>query len=690
MTRMKKTPTLLALLLALAVALSAVPAAKPKLPDRHKKWLEEEVVYIITSVERDVFLKLRSDRERDLFMEAFWKHRDPTPDSEANEFKTEHYRRIAYANQYLGREAPVPGWRTDRGRMYIILGEPQEKQNFTGRSGVYDCEAWFYQGMTDKGLPAGFYLLFFKEHGSGAYKLYSPSHNGPQALLSGYAGDPSDYAKAYQALNDIDGNLADISMNLEPGQESGLSLGRPSASSDMLIQRIETLPSRMVQEKYARKFLEYKDLVEVEYSANYVDSDSLIKVFREPNGLYFVHYSIEPQRLSVNQYEKKFYTTLKVNGRVTTLDGRLVYQYDKTVSLDMDEAQMAMASRTPFEYHDVFPLVPGDYKLSILVKNEVSKEFMSVEQAVRIPQGGPAVQMTQPVLGYKVTRADPAQRKIKAFKIGPYEIYCQPSRIFAAGDVLAIGFQLNGLSDDLAQNGLVRIAFFKDDKPFREITRKPSEYQDLPSALEQLSLSDFSPAHYKVRVSLLKAGAEVVSAGEEFDLTYAAALPRPWFQSRILPAADDPIYDRIAGSQLFNLGRYEEAVVFHERAYRARPDSVEAAYGLAQVYAALGRYPLAVQLLSPFLGKTPAPAYEVFVLAGEALRKAGDFAKAVEVLDQAIAHYGVNASLLNAIGESYLGLGKRAEALASFEKSLQLSPEQPQVRKKVEELKKGE
>jgi Flp pilus assembly protein TadD len=73
---------------------------------------------------------------------------------------------------------------------------------------------------------------------------------------------------------------------------------------------------------------------------------------------------------------------------------------------------------------------------------------------------------------------------------------------------------------------------------------------------------------------------------------------------------------------------------------------------------------------------------------GEALRKAGDFARAVEVLDQAVSHYGVNASVLNAIGESYLGLGKRAEALASFEKSLQLSPEQPEVRKKVEEMRK--
>jgi GWxTD domain-containing protein len=677
-----------ALLLALAVALSAATAARPELPERYKKWLDDEVIYIITSTERDVFLKLSTDRERDLFIEAFWKHRDPTPDSAANEFKTEHYRRIAYANQSLGREAPVPGWKTDRGRIYIILGEPKEKQNFTGRHGLTDCETWFYQGLTDQGLPEGFTLLFFKERGAGPYRLYSPSRDGPQALLSGYTGDPTDYVKAYETLREIDAGLAGISVNLVPGEDSGLTLGRPSASSDILIQRIDTLPSRMVQEKYARKFLEYKDLVDVEYSANYLDCDSLIKVFREPNGLSFVHYAIEPQRLSVNQYGKKYTTTLKVNGRVTTSDGRLVYQYDKTAPIDMDEAQMAEASRAPFDYHDVFPLVPGDFKLSILVKNEASKEFMSIERAIRIPRGGAAVELTQPLLGYKVTRLDPVQREIKAFKIGPYQIYGQPGRVFTAGDTMAIGFQLNGLSGDLAQNGLVKIAFLKDDRPFREITRKPAEYRDLPDVLEQISLADFTPAHYKVRVSVLKAGVEVVSAGEEFDLTYAAALSRPWFHSRVLPAADDPIYDRITGSQLFNLGRTDEALVFFEKAHRARPDSVEAAHGLAQAYAALGRYSQAAQVLSPFLGKTPAPAFEILVLAGEALRKSGEFAKAVEVLDRAVARYGVNASVLNAIGESYLGLGKRAEALASFEKSLQLSPEQPEVRKKAEDLRK--
>ena len=684
---MRKKILIGAVLAILAVLLAAAPAETPKLPELYKKWLEEDVVYIITSVERDVFLKLRTDRERGLFMEAFWKHRDPTPDSPANEFRTEHYRRITYANQYLGREAPVRGWKTDRGRMYILLGEPQEIQRLTGKSSLYDCEIWFYQGKTDQGLPPGFYLLFFKEHGQGMYKLYSPVSDGPQALLAAYAGSQGDYVKAYEALYEVDANLAGIAMSLVPGESAG-TMGRPSMASDMLIQRIETIPSRTVQEKYARKFLEYKDQVEVEYSANYLDSDSLFKVFREPSGQYFVHYAIEPQRLSVNQYQSKIYTTLKVNGRVTTLDGRLVYQYDKTVPIDMPEAQLAEISRAPFDFHDVIPLVAGDFKLSILVKNEVSKEFLSVDQAVRIPPAGPGVQMTQPLLGYKVNRVDASQRKVKAFRVGPYQVFCQPGRIFTASDTLAVAFQVHNLSADLARDGRIRIAFLKDEAPFREIVRKPSEFPDLPNALEEIPLSGFPPAHYKVTVTLLNAGAEVVAAGEEFDLTFSQSLGRPWYSSRVLPEPGDPVYNQIAGTQLFNLGRYAEARTELEQAFARKPDSPDTAFNLAQVCLAQSDFPRALQVLQPFLDRSQGVPYEIYVLAGEAYRRAGDLPRAIEVLDKAVSHFGVNATLLNAIGESYLGLGKTSEALAAFERSLQLSPDQPEVRKKTDELKK--
>jgi GWxTD domain-containing protein len=677
---------LLGALLAAPAASAAQKGQKPKLPENFKKWLAEEVGYIIAPIEREVFLKLQTDRERALFIEAFWKQRDPTPGDAENEFKTEHYRRLDHANRYLGRDAPRPGWRTDRGRIYIILGEPQDAQRFEGKSSTYDAEVWFYQGKTDIGLPAGFNLVFFRQGGNGEYKLYSPIGDGPQALLTGYSGGP-DYETAYKQLRDVEPNLAAVSLSLVPG-ETGTVYGRPSMSSDILIQRIESSPARGVEAKYAQKFLQYKDLVEVEYTANYLDSDSLIKVFRDPSGLTFVHYAVEPRRLSVNQYESKYYTTLKVNGRVTTADGRLVHQFDKTVSLDMTAEQMREARGAPFDFQDLFPLLGGDYSLSVLIKNEASKEFTSVEQALRIPQGGAAVQLTQPLLGYKVVRLGPAERRMKAFRVGPFQIYCQPNRVFTKRETLAVVFQLNNLADDLAAGGEVRLEFLKDGQPFRDIRRKPSDYPELPNVLEEVSLADFPPAHYTVRVSVAKAGAEIVSSTEEFDLSFAESIPRPWFSSRILPEAGDPVYAEIMGSQLFNLGRLDEARVFLERAFQKKPNSEDTATNLARVYLALQNHPAVVKTLAPFTTPEKTAKYDTSLLAAEALKRMGEFGRAVELLDKAVAYYGVNAVFLNAIGECYAGLGKIKEALAAFEKSLELSPDQSEVRKRVEELRK--
>jgi hypothetical protein len=122
--------------------------------------------------------------------------------------------------------------------MYIILGEPNEMQRFDGKQGPYPCQLWFYQGKDDLSLPNGFYLMFWQERGIGDYKLYSPVKDGPQALLTAHIGDPTDYLAAYEKILDIEPILAERSMSLIEG-ESSSGLGRPSLTSDMLLQKIE-------------------------------------------------------------------------------------------------------------------------------------------------------------------------------------------------------------------------------------------------------------------------------------------------------------------------------------------------------------------------------------------------------------------------------------------------------------------
>jgi tetratricopeptide (TPR) repeat protein len=296
--------------------------------------------------------------------------------------------------------------------------------------------------------------------------------------------------------------------------------------------------------------------------------------------------------------------------------------------------------------------------------------------------------MTQPLLGYRVVRLDAAARRMKAFRIGSCQIYCQPNRAFTRQETMAIAFQLNNLSDELSANGEVKIEFLKDGQPFREVRRKPAEYADLPNVLEEVALTDFPPAHYTVRVSLASAGAEIVSASEEFDLSFAEAIPRPWFSSRVLPDAGDPVYAEIMGAQLFNLGRFEESRIFLERALQRKPDSEDTAANLAKAYLALADPAAAARILAPFVGQQKTATYETHILAAEALKRTGEFSRAVELLDQAVAHFGINAVLMNSIGECYEGLGKIKEAIAAFEKSLELSPGQTQVKKRIDELKK--
>ncbi len=128
----------------------------------YRKWLSEDVAYIITDQERAAFKGLQSDAEREHFIEQFWLRRDPTPDTPENEFKEEHYRRIAYANQHFASR--IPGWKTDRGRIYITYGPPDEIDSHPsggkyerpageggGTTSTVPFEQWRYRYIEDIG-----------------------------------------------------------------------------------------------------------------------------------------------------------------------------------------------------------------------------------------------------------------------------------------------------------------------------------------------------------------------------------------------------------------------------------------------------------------------------------------------------------------------------------------------------------
>ena len=135
-------------------------AKRKELDDVFKRWLKEDVSYIISPDEKATFEKLATDEEREQFMEQFWLRRDPDPNTPENEYREEHYRRVAYANQHFS--SGVPGWKTDRGRVYIAWGKPDSVDSYPtgttynrplyeggGSTTTYGFEVWWYRHISE-------------------------------------------------------------------------------------------------------------------------------------------------------------------------------------------------------------------------------------------------------------------------------------------------------------------------------------------------------------------------------------------------------------------------------------------------------------------------------------------------------------------------------------------------------------
>jgi GWxTD domain-containing protein len=164
------------------------PQALAESGSAFQKWLNEDVAYIITLDERRVFLALRTDEERDQFIERFWARRDPTPDTAENEFKEEHYRRIAYANEHFA--SSVPGWRTDRGRIYIVYGPPDEIDDHRGAS--LPRQAWLYRHI--EGLGVGVVVEFTDRGRTGDFRMTAaPASHGSSWQVMAGASDAAEF-----------------------------------------------------------------------------------------------------------------------------------------------------------------------------------------------------------------------------------------------------------------------------------------------------------------------------------------------------------------------------------------------------------------------------------------------------------------------------------------------------------------
>src|SRR5258708_34771508 len=212
---------------------------RQKLEKNYRDWLERDVAYLITKDERDAFLKLTTDDAREKFIETFWEIRNPSPGSPTNTYKEEIYQRIAFADARFGIGSGVEGWRTDRGRTYVTLGPPQQKQVFRNSANLFPIEIWFYGGA-NPALPPFFYVMFY-QHEGGDYRFYSPYNDGPYKLVTGVEAINSRLTALRLIRSSVGPEVARISLSLLPDEPVDETTGIVSLQSDILLNSIKNL-----------------------------------------------------------------------------------------------------------------------------------------------------------------------------------------------------------------------------------------------------------------------------------------------------------------------------------------------------------------------------------------------------------------------------------------------------------------
>jgi GWxTD domain-containing protein len=700
-------------LLVLCAGTATSQEREDMLPEPHRTWLKEEVVYIISKVEREAFLALSSEAERTSFVEVFWRKRDPNPSTPENEFKTEHYERLAYANEFFGRDTFRPGWQTDRGRYYILLGKPNSRRPLEATDSIYPSELWFYNNPEFKyqGLPPFFHLLFFRRDGHGELQLYSPLSDGPQKLLTGYHAPLNDFRddveRAYNKLMTIDAEVAQASLSFRTDEGDTANFQNPAFGTLELLEDVANLPLYGVDTSYAERLDFERGNVESDYLFTYVPSFGVAYLMPGPGRAHYFHWAIELDAESVGfvrDEETGAYTSVFVASlEIVPLadENRLVVDQRSESFLSLTEGESKTSLKLPFVYSGMTPIVPGDYKARVILRNRACpsrdesdcfKSYTLFETNLSVPEWTEEnAALSDLILGYG-SEAFAGEPLYRPFRFGGTEVFPNPRAVYAIGDNVVAAAEVT----NAPAGARVRYEISGPPEAPKSLVETTVDVAGLSAGplVRELSLAGLEGGRFELVATLLDAAGNALDRrSTPFIVSPRTSIVRPGVRGTIAPPRPEVpgVVAMLLGEEFFRSGETEKARTQLELAIRENPQLAPAREQLASLLLTSGENDAVFEVLDPLVRnvKEASERFEVVSLLGRAHFNRKEFPQAIELLEKAITLRRPDPDLLNVLAIAHHQVGQDARAAELLERSLALNPEQAPVKELLSQLKAG-
>jgi GWxTD domain-containing protein len=484
---------------------------RKELDSQYRKWLDEDVVYIISPEERTSFLHLSTNEEREQFIEAFWQRRNPDPDSADNTFKEEHYRRIAYVNEHFS--SGIPGWKTDRGRIYIMWGPADEIESHPsggsyerppeeggGETSTYPFEDWRYRYL--EGIGENVILEFVDPTMSGEYHLtMDPSEKDALLMVPG-AGltqmESMGLASKTARFNNTDGthDAAPIGMATEAMNE---------------FTRLDLYAK--IQQAPPVKFKDLEAVVTSRLVRDQVKFDYRFYFLRITSDTVLVPITVQIPTGQLSFQEKQGVDSATVNlfARISTLSGRIVQTFEDTVKRDVPASLLQQAKAVPSIYQKAVPLSPGLYRLDIVLKDVNNGNVGVVNTRLPVPRfEDDHLSSSSLILADQITPVSSKDIGLGQFVLGDVKVRPKLDASFAASDGMGVFLQIYNLKvDDQTHKSDATVQYrVMKDKTTEPVLKFDIPKEKLPEHGEELTLENIitlgslPPGAYKLEVAV--------------------------------------------------------------------------------------------------------------------------------------------------------------------------------------------